>query len=35
MGDQPTMMIVGAAYRLWVFTSPASPDHPARTTVEW
>lgn len=32
---QPTMIMIGDAYRLWVFTCPASPDHPARTTVEW
>jgi hypothetical protein len=32
---QPTMIMIGDAYRLWVFTCPASPNHPARTTVEW
>jgi hypothetical protein len=32
---QPTMIMIGDAYRLWVFTCPGSPDHPARTTVEW
>jgi hypothetical protein len=32
---QPTMIMIGDAYRLWVFTCPASPDHPVRTTVEW
>jgi hypothetical protein len=32
---QPTMIMIGGAYRLWVFTCPASADHPARTTVEW
>jgi hypothetical protein len=32
---QPTMIMMGDAYRLWVFICPASADHPARTTVEW
>jgi hypothetical protein len=32
---QPTMIMIGDAYRLWVFACPASPDHPVRTTVEW
>jgi hypothetical protein len=32
---QPTMIMIGDAYRLWVFACPASADHPARTMVEW
>lgn len=32
---QPTMIMIGDAYRLWMFACPASADHPARTTVEW
>jgi hypothetical protein len=32
---QPTMIMIGDGYRLWVFTCPASADHPARTMVEW
>jgi hypothetical protein len=31
---QPTMVMIGDAYRLWVFTCPVSADHPARTMVE-
>jgi hypothetical protein len=32
---QPTMVMIGDAYRLCVFTCPASADHPARTRAEW
>jgi hypothetical protein len=32
---QPTMITTGRCRALWLFTCPVSPDHPARTIVEW
>lgn len=32
---QPTMITTGRCRALWLFSCPTSPDHPARTIVEW